>query len=81
MTITDIPRPGAARYRRTGGGCGGQGWAAGRLELQEPALQHFLFTRQRGDSSQVFPDFNKFRGMVLFFFWWFFQLTERKAEV
>lgn len=47
------------------------------LGLPQPALQHPLFTWQHGDPPQVFPDFNEFRGMVLFLFWWLFQLKER----
>lgn len=53
-----------------GEGCGGPG-------LPQPALQHPLFTRQRGDPPQVLPDFDEFRGMVLFLFRRFFQLKER----
>ena len=64
----------AARYRRARAGCGA-------LELQEPALQRPLSTGQSGDSPQVFPDFNKFRGMVLFLFWGFLQLKGREAEM
>ena len=57
-----------------GAGC----WGAG---APEPALQRPLCTGQSGDSPQVFPDFNEFRGMVLFLFWWFLQLKEREAEM
>ena len=64
----------AARYRRARASCGA-------LELQEPALQCPLPTGQSGDSPQVFPDFNKFRGMVLFLFWGFLQLKGREAEM
>lgn len=31
----------------------------------------------RGDSAQVFPDFDELRGVVLFSLWWVFQLEER----
>lgn len=67
----------AAAYRRAGGRGGGRG----ALELREPALQCPLSTGQSGDSPQVFPDFNKFRGMVLFLFWGFLQLKGREAEM
>lgn len=40
------------------------------------ALQGSLFTGYRGDSPQVFPNFDKFGGMVLFLFWWIFQLVQ-----
>lgn len=44
------------------------------------ALQGSLFTGYRGDSPQVFPNFDKFGGMVLFLFWWIFQLKERRSR-
>lgn len=49
----------------------------GVLQPHQPALQHSLFTGRWRDSPQVFPDFNEFGGVVLFLFWWFFQLKER----
>lgn len=30
----------------------------------------------RGDSAQVFPDFDELRGVVLFSLWWVFQLVQ-----
>lgn len=62
-------------------GVGTRGGLQGALELQQLALKRSLFTGQGGDSPQVFPDFNKFGGMVLFLFWWFFQLKERETEM
>lgn len=79
MNLTHIPKPrgpGLPDAERLGEGVG-PGLGCGVLGLHQPALQHSLFTRQRGDSPQVFPDFNKFRGMVFFLFWHFFQLKER----
>lgn len=66
MNIADVPTPGGLG-REEGAGPG----------LPQPALQHPLFTWQHGDPPQVFPDFNEFRGVVLFLFWWLFQLKER----
>lgn len=60
-------------------GVGARGGRRG-LEFQQPALQRSLFTGQRGDSPQVFPDFDKFGGVFLFLFWWFFQLKERRSR-
>lgn len=79
MNITDVPRPGVPGLPDTEGlgEGGGQGWAVGVLRRHQPALQHSVFTGQRGNSPQVFPDFNEFRGVVLFLFWWFFQLKDR----
>ena len=79
MNITDVPRPGGPGMPDTEGlrKGGGQGWAVGMQRHRQPALQHSLFTRQRGNSPQVFPDFNKFGCMVFFLFRWFFQLKER----
>lgn len=80
VNITDVPRSRAARqkdWRRVWGpreGCGAG--AGGRGNRQQPALQHSFFICQRGDSSQVFPDFNKFGRTVLFLFGWFFQLVQ-----
>lgn len=71
----------AARYRRAGGARWGPGRAGGGAGALEPALQRPLPTGKSGDSPQVFPDFNKLRGMVLFLFWWFLQLKEREAEM
>lgn len=78
VNISDVPSrgPRAAVYRRAGGGGRGRGGLQGALELQQLALQHPLFTGQGGNSPQVFPDFNKFGGVLLFLFRWFFQLVQ-----
>lgn len=79
MNIADVPNHGGSGLPDTEGleRVWGPGEGCGVPGLPQPALQHPLFTRQRGDSPQVFPDFNEFRGMVLFLFRWFFQLKER----
>lgn len=63
-----------------GKGC--PGWRrAGQSEWQELSggegtLQSSLFAGQRGDSAQVFPDFDELRGVVLFSLRWVFQLVQ-----
>jgi hypothetical protein len=55
---------------------GGGAWVS-----RQPALQCSLFTGQSSDSAQIFPDFDKLRGVVLFLFWGFFQLKEGEVEL
>lgn len=67
-----------------GKGC--PGWRrTGQSEWQELSggegtLQSSLFAGQRGDSAQVFPDFDELRGVVLFSVRWVFQLEERDTR-